>query len=485
MRWISLFLVPTVLLIGSAILSQTTVKNPHGKLSWDCQDCHTTESWSQMRDTLIFDHTATGFNLLGAHATAPCISCHKSPIFSNVGVSCGDCHSDHHKGELGNECQTCHTPRDWENRRGMLDLHASRGFALTGAHAVADCEACHTGHDRREYAGTAVECYDCHSEAYAATAEPNHPQAGFSHDCRLCHSAALSHWQYADYSHPASFPLSGGHKGIACEVCHQNGYAGTVTDCYSCHSTDFAGTTDPDHQTSGFGHECMLCHTTAAWQPARYDHSATAFPLTGAHLRLNCVSCHATQYAGTPTDCYACHQSSFESVTDPNHVQSGFSHVCLTCHTTNGWTPSSFDHSSTGFQLTGAHATAQCLACHASGYSGTPSNCYACHQTAYDATSNPSHTAAGFPVTCETCHSANAWTPSSWNHDALYFPINSGAHSNVACAECHVTPSSYATFECILCHQHERTTTDTKHSSVQDYQYLSSACYACHPRGTH
>jgi hypothetical protein len=164
--------------IGTVIMSQSTVKNPHGALSWDCQDCHTTESWSELRDTLLFDHAATGFVLVGAHASADCIGCHKSPVFSNVAVSCVDCHADQHNGELGTDCQNCHTPRDWENRRSALELHATRGFALTGVHAVADCEACHVGHAEQEYAGTPVVCYDCHGEDYAATDEPNRPQAG-------------------------------------------------------------------------------------------------------------------------------------------------------------------------------------------------------------------------------------------------------------------------------------------------------------------
>jgi len=83
-------------IIGTIILSQSSVKNPHGKLQWDCQDCHTTESWSEMRDSLLFDHATTGFALVGAHAAADCIGCHKEPVFRNVAVSCVDCHADQH-----------------------------------------------------------------------------------------------------------------------------------------------------------------------------------------------------------------------------------------------------------------------------------------------------------------------------------------------------------------------------------------------------
>jgi hypothetical protein len=773
MKRFLLLSVSMALLIGSVILSQSTVNNPHGKLPWDCQDCHTTESWSKMRDTLLFNHAATGFALVGAHAAAQCIGCHKSPIFSNVAVTCVDCHADQHNGALGTECQNCHTPRDWENRRNGLELHAARGFALTGVHAVTDCEACHAGHARQEYAGTPIECYDCHAEDYASTREPNHTQAGFPHDCVTCHQTSSASWLHADFNHSVSFPLTGGHQRVACRECHPSGYKSTSSECYSCHSLDFASTTNPNHETSGFTHECTLCHTIAGWQPAHYDHNGTAFPLTGAHLQVNCVACHVTQYAGTPTacyachqtnydqatepnhqlaafdhtcttchtttawqpssfdhgttgftltgrhlttvcsachsttyagtpadcyschqssfegatnpnhvqqvfdhdctichttsgwtpssfdhantafpltgkhleltcischaggysgmatdcyschqsayesttdpnhiqagfghvctdchttsgwspssfnhavtgftltgvhlttscvschasgysgtpsncyachqadyeattnpnhatagfptdcqtchstsgwtpstfdhsatgfvltgahlttsclschaggyagtptDCYSCHQSAFESVVDPNHVQAGFSHVCTGCHTTSAWTPATFDHSTTGFALTGAHVTTPCVSCHASGYTGTPTNCYACHQANYTATTNPGHAAAGFPTDCQTCHSTSGWTPSSWDHDAQYFPIYSGTHNNRwdVCADCHVNSSSYAVFECITCHEHNKTDTDQRHTEVTNYQYLSTACYSCHPRG--
>lgn len=557
MRWLFVFPALAALLIGSVILSQSSVKNPHGQLPWDCQDCHTTESWSKMRDTLHFDHAATGYQLVGAHSAAQCVGCHKDMVFSHIGVSCIDCHADHHNGKLGADCQACHTPRDWQNRRNTLDLHSARGFALTGAHAVADCEACHTGHAQQEYVGTPVDCYDCHAEAYAATDEPNHAQAGFPLDCQSCHEASQASWRFADFNHPASFPLTAGHNSVACKECHPTGYAGTSAECYACHSVEFASTVDPNHETSGFTHECTLCHTTTAWEPAFYDHAATTFPLTGAHLQTPCLTCHVTQYAGTPTacfachqtdfdqttepdhplaqfdhdcttchtttswdpssydhastgfsltgqhttivcsqchstgfagtaaDCYACHQAAFEQVTDPNHVTNNFDHACNICHNTAAWMPAAFDHNTTAFPLTGQHVTASCIACHATQYAGTPSACFACHESAYQSTTSPNHVAAGFPNACQTCHATTGWTPANWDHDALYFPITSGAHSGIACNECHLNPSSFATFECTGCHEHNKLDTDTDHSEVGNYQYLSSACYTCHPQGRH
>src|SRR3990172_11046201 len=58
-------------------------------------------------------------------------------------------------------------------RRADFD-HLRTGFPLTGAHAQARCETCHTG---GRFAGTPKQCADCHGTGrrIAATAKtPNH-----------------------------------------------------------------------------------------------------------------------------------------------------------------------------------------------------------------------------------------------------------------------------------------------------------------------
>lgn len=463
-----------------------STENPHGSLKWDCQTCHTSESWTKLREPMQFDHDQTGFHLTGAHSQAKCIGCHKELTFSHVGTSCVDCHSDHHQGQLGLACQNCHTSRDWSNRRDLLELHAQRGFALTGTHAIADCEACHRGHAQEQYAGAPVDCKGCHSETYAATTNPAHLQTGFSTNCEQCHHAASGTWKNATYAHK-TFVLTGAHRSLECTACHAGGYTAVSTACWDCHSQNYLATTNPNHQQNNFNHNCVICHTTTSFVPANYNHNATAFPLTGKHTTVACVVCHPTSYAGTSTDCYTCHQTAYQNSLEPNHTLANFGHDCITCHTTNGWTPSSFNHSSTGFALTGAHIGKACSACHATSYTGTLSDCYSCHQSNYDATANPNHLAAHFPITCQTCHTTTGWTPSTWNHDALFFPIYSGAHNGQwsSCATCHVSPADYAVFDCFACHAHDQSVMDPKHSQVTNYQYLSTACYACHPRGVH
>jgi hypothetical protein len=129
----------------------------------------------------------------------------------------------------------------------------------------------------------------------------------------------------------------------------------------------------------------------------------------------------------------------------------------------------------------------QCSACHETTYTGTPIDCYACHQVAYEATTDPDHAAALFPTDCENCHTTAGWRPSSWDHDATYFPIYSGAHRGRwnDCSTCHTVPADFRQFDCTVCHEHGESTMRDKHSGVNNYQWLSTACYTCHPRGRH
>jgi hypothetical protein len=91
----------------------------------------------------------------------------------------------------------------------------------------------------------------------------------------------------------------------------------------------------------------------------------------------------------------------------------------------------------------------------------------------------------GFPTTCVPCHNTTAWEPSTWDHDNQYFPIFSGRHQQEwsNCADCHLIPNDFTSFECIFCHEHNQQDTDLDHDEVPGYQYNSQACYNCHPRG--
>ena len=536
--------------IGIRVVGQETVQNPHGKLKWECSDCHTTESWSAVKPKANFKHDDTGFPLQGAHETVACVDCHKDMKLSNVGSACVDCHTDIHQAQFGHSCEDCHLPINWQNQENVLSLHASRGFPLIGVHSITDCAACHINQQHGEFAGTSMDCGGCHRDDFMATNNPNHALAGFKLDCRPCHQAVTTNWKNANYQHPVTFALHGAHLSVECNGCHISTYAGTpadcngchaqayqaatnpphanlgfptdctmchndvqwqgatfnhmqitgfdlvgahaslrcsdchvnnqytglATDCYGCHQANFEAATNPNHITNNFGHDCTVCHNNTAWSPATVDHTQLGFPLTGAHASLQCIACHSSGYQNTPVNCYDCHQTDFNNASDPAHATNNFSHDCTQCHTTTGWSPATFDHAGTRFPLTGAHVTLQCIACHANGYQNTPFDCYSCHQSNYEGVSDPNHVTNNFNHDCTQCHNTAAWNPATFDHANTRFPLT-GAHVSLQCIACHANGYQNTPFDCYSCHQ-------SNYEAVADPNHVqlnfSHDCSQCH-----
>lgn len=453
--------------------------------SQECSMCHNTTTWLGVN----FDHnTQTKFPLTGAHATVQCSQCHLNGQFAATPTACVGCHltnfqqttnPNHAATGIPQTCEQCHNTTTWGD--GKFD-HSKTAFPLTGAHLTVQCLSCHVG---GKYVGTPTQCVACHLTSFQQTTNPNHVSGGFPQTCEQCHNTTS--WLTSTFNHNTTrFPLTGAHVNLACTQCHVGGnFASIPTDCNSCHSKDLQGTTNPNHVAAGFPTDCSLCHSTTNWLGATFDHSKTAFPLTGAHTSLTCSSCHSSGlFVGLSTTCVSCHLTNFQQTTNPSHVSSGFPTDCQVCHNTNAWIPSSFDHSKTIFPLTGAHTKVACSNCHINGqYAGTPTDCYSCHKTAFQTTTNPNHIAAAFPTTCQTCHNTTAWTGATFNH--TWFPIYSGTHQGkwTTCADCHNNASNYAAFTCTSCHAHVKSTTDAQHQSVRNYVYNSANCYSCHPAG--
>jgi hypothetical protein len=375
-------------------------------------------------------------------------------------------------------CEQCHNTTSWGGSTNFD--HSKTAFPLTGAHVTVQCAQCHAG---GRYAGTPTQCSACHIADFQKTTNPNHVTGGFAQTCEQCHTTTT--WLTSTFNHntQTKFPLTGAHTGLACAQCHTSGaYSSTPTACYSCHTKDYQGTTNPNHAAAAFPTDCSICHSTTNWLGATFDHSKTAFPLTGAHVGLSCASCHSSGiYAGLPTTCVSCHLTNFQQTTNPNHTTSGFPTDCQVCHNTTAWIPSIFDHNKTVFPLTGAHTKVACSSCHVGGrYAGTPTDCYSCHKTQYQTTTSPNHVAAAFPTTCQTCHNTTAWTGATFNH--TWFPIYSGTHAGkwTTCGDCHANPADYSSFTCITCHTHNKTDTDAHHGGVRNYVYSGTACYSCH-----
>jgi hypothetical protein len=142
-----------------------------------------------------------------------------------------------------------------------------------------------------------------------------------------------------------------------------------------------------------------------------------------------------------------------------------------------------FDHMSTGFPLSGGHATTSCDTCHAGGVlKGTPRNCSGCHAVGQRSLATPksnSHLVTDSP--CETCH-FNSFT-------FLGARFNHGAVIPGQCDTCHngrVAANKSArhiatTAACDQCHRSSAWIPATwNHTGAQ---YVGQDCKVCHNGG--
>ncbi|MHB1049641.1 MAG: multiheme c-type cytochrome [Bacteroidota bacterium] len=380
-------------------------------------------------------------------------------------------------GELKQQCTDCHTTASWKELASPMKFsHSSTGFQLSGAHTAVGCLECHTA---KKFAGTSSDCFSCHRSDYSTAMTPNHAIGVFSHECMDCHTTTA--WRPSRFEHSkTNFPLTGAHVSVECSSCHTNDrYKGLPSDCYSCHGEEFRKTEAPNHLLGMFSHDCLTCHSNITWKPSVFSHARTLFPLRGAHVSVDCSSCHSTgQFKGRSTECIACHQSDYTAVVQPNHAAGGFSRECLSCHTLMTWKPAAFNHNATAFPLTGAHAPAACESCHKNGqFAGTAFDCYSCHTSEFNKTLTPNHVTAQFSRECLTCHTTSVWKPSTFNHAATAYPLV-GAHVAVPCVDCHQNGQYRGiASDCYTCHQTDfKDVTDPNHL-VNNF---SHDCLSCH-----
>lgn len=305
-------------------------------------------------------------------------------------------------------------------------------------------------------------------------------------------------------------PLSRAHQTLSgslnCAKCHDLGAGGVQLKCLECHTeirqrlvqrrglhATFVG-------PNATGKDCVRCHSEhngadfpiVRWEPNReaLDHSKTGFPLIGRHAVVSCEGCHKAAdipvsarqeirvkdlnhtYLGLSQDCASCHP-------DEHHRQ--LSTNCSDCHDVNGWRPAPrFVHSTTKYQLTGAHATVACAKCHPSipdtakpyvKYTGLSfATCTGCHADPHK---------GAFTASCQSCHNTANWKRvaqlEGFDHSKTEFPLL-GKHRTVACSDCHThgdfkTPVAYA--KCSDCH-----------ADAHNKQFLTRPdggdCAACH-----
>ena len=407
--------------------SDYQASHPSGKFPTTCADCHNVNTFTNPD----FDHStvSNGFQLLGAHISTECSSCHTVPDYNSLFTAtnqndCYSCHKsdydkNHPTGAFPTTCADCHNVNTFSDAT-FDHVTASNGFELLGSHNSIACASCHTLPDYGKIFQTndQNDCYTCHTSDYKVS----HPSGKFPTTCADCHTVS-------SFKNP------------------------TV-----------------DHKSLSKG-----------------------FELLGAHINSECSSCHIIpEYSAIfatkdQNDCYTCHTKDYQE----NHAGSTFPTTCTDCHTVNTFSDATFDHKtiSNGFELLGAHNRTECASCHViPGYDPIfqttgQNDCYSCHTSDYQS----EHASNSYPLDCTICHTVENWSASNFTqHDSKYFPIYSGKHRNVwngNCATCHTTPTNFNVFFCTNCHEHNKTDMDKEHRGKSGYVYQSSACYNCHPDG--
>jgi len=380
-------------------------------------------------------HAASGFALDAPHGELQCTDCHaagKNRFAARYpgrqAAQCSACHADVHEGQFdtgpfaGQECTACHEPTHWEPHAFTPEKHERGALELTGKHLELACEECHTktsAGGARVFRGTADACDACHRDAHggafapfvAAASPPPHGECARCHDATLFRNAA-AHFDHARFT---GFAVSGAHEQSGCESCHE-----------PSPEPDAAGRTfGRVAEVFGEFEGCATCHVDPHGE--RFDAPSLPAEVEGQH---DCARCHA--------------ESSFRAL--PRAFEHGF------------WT---------GFPLTGAHAEAQCSACHeplpgASDVGRTMAEalgtrCSDCHEDPHASQFADEEGQSD----CARCHDAARQAFLSFDHERDARFALGEAHAALACGACHHTETRAELavvrfrplkFECKDCH---------------------------------
>ena len=402
--------------------------------------------------------------VIQAHASIEesCDSCHVSNPSETQDALCGSCHIDvqrdratgdgyHglHPDAASSDCFSCHQEHEGRNAEAVQFSpaafdHAFTDFPLIGLHTQLECADCHN--DNTPFRQTSQQCSSCHQD------QDVH-MGVLGETCTDCHSP--NGWDLVAFDHSLTmFSLRDAHAEAQCIDCHRDQtFVGTPLRCASCHRDD-------DVHNGRNGTECADCHSETAWNATNFNHwMVSGFALEGRHQSLDCQSCHTTDLtAALPQTCVGCHAG------EDIH-QGALGEDCASCHTPNTWSGTGFDHfSSTGFDLTGAHAQAQCSDCHATTTTAAlPTDCAGCH------TPDPHQGQLG--ADCAGCHGDLAWNADVlFDHGLTDFPLI-GVHAQTGCIDCHATAAFHdAGEDCMDCHVE-----DDYHAGT-----LGDSCAGCH-----
>lgn len=432
-----------------------------------------------------FNHTSTGFPLVGVHATTACESCHVGGVFVGTPRACDGCHAVGKRVVATPKsvkhivtdapCETCHF-----NTSTFFGARFNHGTALPG-----QCDNCHNGRistgKPSNHPATIYSCDNCHRTSAWIPASWNHRDT--ASDCSVCHQAAGPGRNYNSATH---LPMSMGPATFTgnCKACHTNYYtflsafynhSNAGTACQNCHGSGgaavagpvatytgvrFAGTAGVQSVHAAIGAApfaaatCQSCHrSVATFLGATYDHSGAA--------AAGCTTCHAGAastyggYVGKAT-------TQIHTAATTVGILPGVGNGCSVCHSTanfSSWAGARYAHNDAAY--TTKMGTGSCAGCHDGtappikpipvnhtnaftvGLVTTPSgptSCSACH-TSFSSWTQMNHAALTMLGGCKACHD-------SGKNPGLYFANmekKSNGHKGY----------NNATQDCISCHTNQ------------------------------
>jgi hypothetical protein len=424
-----------------------------GKECVTCHNDHHGRNFQLIRlDVEKFDHNLTGYSLSVPHARKECKDCHstnyitdqqiKIKKFTYLGLNqeCLTCHTDYHRSTLSDNCLNCHTADAFKPATKFN--HNETKFPIVGKHINVECIKCHRietadGKKFQQFRmNQAGNCSDCHKDPH---------QNRFGRNCSQCHSEEsfqiIKGASKFDHN-TTDYKLEDKHLTVNCKACHKTKFTdplkfGHCTDCHAdYHKNQFAG--------NGISPDCSKCHNLKGFALFSYtieQHNQGVFPLRGAHGAIPCSECHKKQkdwnFKGIGINCKDCHKDIHQGYIETKYYPDS---DCRICHTEARWAGVSFNHSQTGFKLTGAHITAECKACHFKSdekgaiqqkFTDVSKNCSNCHIDKH----NNQFEKNGI-TNCTECHETENWKASKFNHNNTAFSLT-GKHINVPCEKCH------------------------------------------------
>jgi nitrate/TMAO reductase-like tetraheme cytochrome c subunit len=386
----------------------------------------------------------------------------------------------------------------------ILLMVALNGFGqispgeLTNAHAnlegMTNCTKCHTFGEKISN----DKCLACHKEIKERIDQKKGYHSSskvVDRTCVVCHSEhhgrnfEIIHFDIKKFDHnETGFNLEGVHTKKGCADCHKpdfiadpelkkkkSTYLGLINQCFTCHE---------DRHQKTLSNACLNCHTNDAFKPAtKFDHSKAKYQLIGKHSDVTCIKCHKKeirngkdfqQFTGIQyKSCANCHKDVHENQ---------FGQNCVQCHSEESFKAvkgiSNFDHSKTGYLLTGRHIRVACKSCHKiSLTTALPhEKCTDCHADYHKG----QFSKAGKSADCTECHTGEGFTPSLFTiekHNQSKFKLE-GGHLSTPCFECHKKEKDWnfrkIGEKCVDCHQNI-------HKNVIDASYFPEEdCEKCH-----